>query len=608
MRNSLALAVSVALSIAAAAQPPPAPQAPPSAARLVHVDVFASDARGRAVEDLKAADFELREEGAVQPIESVRFVPAARARDESPAVIRSVADERTAAGSSDARLFAVFLDEYHVSAGASSDRVREALTRFVDRDLAPDDLVVVMKPLDSLFAIRMTTDRETMRRAIAGFDGRRGDYQPRNSYERNYIAGTPARIDAARTQVAWSAINALAVHVGGLADRRKTLIVVSEGVDAADRRRGQEYLATRDTVVRSANRANVAIYPLDPREPAPDVSAALQTLAAETDGSVIAGDLDAGLERASRESGGYYLLTYRTHRPDDGRFHAVEIRAARAAVHLRARKGFVAAPPDEALRTALLAHINDPKPPVVREPAPHVSPLVRPWFGISQGAGGTSRVTFVWEPASRVPGDRGAHGSPARLVLTARGPDGSVLFEGPVAPTGPAAIDEAGATPARAVFDMPPGRLRLQMSIQDVTSRVLDTDVRDIAIRELKGVSIGTPEVLRSRNAREFRTLDAENSVPVASREFSRTERLLIRFAAYGPIDAEPTVSAKLLTRLGQPMRELPLMSAGGADAGHEHAIDLPLAGLAPGEYFVEVVATTGSGDVRDRVGFRVTP
>ena len=64
---------------------------------------------------------------------------------------------------------------------------------------------------------------------------------------------------------------------------------------------------------------------------------------------------------------------------------------------------------------------------------------------------------------------------------------------------------------------------------------------------------------MRARNAREFRTLEAEAAVPVASREFSRTERLLIRFQAYGPGGADPVVSAKLLGRMGNAMRELPV-------------------------------------------------
>jgi VWFA-related protein len=605
--TAVAAALACALSAGPHAQPSASAADTAPAGHLVHLDVFATDGRGRTIDDLKPGDFELREEGAPQQLQSVTFVREP-ARDASTRVaIQSVEDERAAAAGG-ARLFAIFLDEYHVTSGISTDRAREAVAQFVETALTPRDLVVVMKPLDSIFAIRLTADRDAALQTIRNFDGRKGDFEPRNSYERNFIAGTPVRIEAARNQVAWSAINALAVHMGRLADLRKTLIVVSESIGAAEHRRGQEFLATRDTAIRSANRANVAIYALDPSESAaatPDADP-LRLLSSETDGAFIAGDLEAGLRRAAADSHRYYLLTYRSARQDDGRFHELQVQAKRPGVQLRARKGYVAPAPDEALRAELLAHANDPKPVVPPEPAPHASPLIRPWFGVSRGADGKSRVTFVWEPASRVPGDRSAVKNPSRLVFTAKTVDGTVLFDGPVAATGPAALDAPGETSARAVFEMRPGRLRLRMSIEDVTSRVLDTDVRDIAIRELKGdVAVGTPEVLRARNAREFRTLETDDAVPVSSREFSRTERLLIRFPAYAANGAAPAVSAKLLGRTGQVIRDLTVNA--GADGG-EHTIDLSLAGMASGEYIVEVRAQTATGDAKDRVSFRVTP
>jgi hypothetical protein len=250
--------------------------------------------------------------------------------------------------------------------------------------------------------------------------------------------------------------------------------------------------------------------------------------------------------------------------------------------------------------------MNEPKAPAPVEPAPHASTLIRPWFGMSRGEHGKTRVTFVWEPAARVPGERVRH-TARRLVLTALAADGSVIFEGAVAPTGPAALDEPGTTPVRAVFDVAPGRLRLRMTIQDVAAQEIDRDVRELSIRDLRGgVAIGTPEVLRSRNAREFRSLDVAAAVPVVAREFSRTERLLIRFPAYGPSDATPDVSAKLLGRMGHALRELTVSRA--STPGGENAIDLPLAGFAAGDYTIEVTAVSGSADAKDRLGFRVTP
>jgi VWFA-related protein len=577
--------------------------------RLVTIDVVVTDARGRAVEDLKASDFDLREESAALPLESIRLV---RSRTNGPAeaaatdqAITTAADEHQAASPDEARLFAMFLDDYHVESGAAADRVRASMLDVIDHELTPRDLLVVVRPLDSLLTIVLTRDRDAARAAVESFKGRKGDYEPRNAYERDYIAGTPARIDSARNQVALSAINALAVHLGSLSDRRKTLIVASEGIGRADRHRGQEYLPTVDTILRSANRSNVAVYAFDPRDGeagrgAPDET--LRRLADDTDGQLIVGDA-AALRRAAANPAPYYLLSFRTPHGDDGLFRTVTARVKKPGVRVRARKGYWTASPDEALRTAILARLNEPRRTLPPEPAPHVSTLIRPWFGIARGDAGRTRVTLVWEPAARVPGDRNRPIA-TRVIVTAKASDGTVVFEGPLQPTGPAAMDDPATTPSRATFEVRPGRLRLRMEIQDAASQVLDQDVRDISVRDLRGVvAVGTPEVLRARNAREFRTLDAA-AVPVASREFSRTERLLIRFQAYGSAAEPPAVSAKLLGRTGHPIRDLAITSS--ATPG-DLEIDLPLASFAAGEYAVEVTATSGARDASDRLTFRVT-
>src|SRR5262252_1863799 len=336
----------------------PTPASPSTPGRLVTVDLSVTDARGRTLTDLKPADFELREGSTLLPLESVRLVRVGQASQaEPPSRIQSAADERLAAGQEQARLFAIYLDEYHVASGAETNRVREALIRFIDRDLSPDDLILVMKPLDSLFTIRVTRDRDAVRQAVESFEGRKGDYEPRNSYEREFMAATPARIEAARGQVALSAINALAVHLGSLTDRRKTLIVVTGAVGRADRRRGLDNLPTLDTIIRSANRSNVAVYPFDPRDLAESQpeGADLRRLADETDGKPIQADADAGLRRVTADSSAYYLLSFRTTHPDDGQFRELLARVKRAGAVVRSRKGYWTASPDEALRTALIA-------------------------------------------------------------------------------------------------------------------------------------------------------------------------------------------------------------------------------------------------------------
>ena len=583
------------------------------APRAVRVDVIATDARGRSVDSLKPGDFELTEDGTPQSIDEARFIridkslPSEdRARPE-----QSEADERTNASQPNTRLFAIFLDEYHVSA-ANSMRVRHAITQFVDETLGPRDLLAVMRPLDSIFGIQMTRDRGQVREILDAFEGRSADYTPRNAYERNYFAGTPARIDQVRAQVTTSALNALAVHLGSLNNEaRKTLVVVSEGLPRVDRRRGLESLPTIDSVIRAANRANVSIYAVDPRDSiAEDARASegadgLRALTAATDGQSIGNvtDLSAAMRRIEADSSAYYLLSYKTTQNSDGRFHDVQVSIRKPGINLRTRKGYWAANPDDALRAAL----SRPRPTPPAEPARHISALVKPWFGVSRGDAGRTRVMFVWEPAPPVPGVRTRLPSASRVVLKALASDGTSLFEGSVLPAGPLRPDSADEEQARAIFDAPPGQLRVRMSIEDDNGQAIDSDVREILVRDLNApVVLGTPEVLRARTARDFRALESDpDAAPVASREFSRTERLMIRVAAYAPRGADLTLSARLLNRKGQTMRILAVQPEAAPSARHH--IDLPLSALAAGQYLIEVAAKSSAGEVKDLLEFRVT-
>ena len=607
------------ITVGHALQGVPAGQ-PPAADPVVHtvrIDVVAVDARGAAINSLKLGDFDLREDGKPVAIDEARLVrintTAAVGSVGGPAEgiqqpVQSVADEQRAARRDGTRLVAIYLDEYHISPGGAADRARDALIEFIDRELGPRDLVAVMKPLDSLFTIRLTHDREEARRIVAGLEGRKGDYTPRTTYERNYMVGSAARIETSRTQVTVSALQALAVHMGSLNDLRKTLLVVTEGLERVPGLRGQEYLATIDSLIRSANRANVSIYPIDPR-PAPPTessSAVLQSLASDTDGQtcVNADDLSTAMRRLIADASAYYVLTYHAAHKEDGKFYPVQVSMKTAGVHLRARSGYWAPSVDDRMRAELVARANAPPVRVPLEPARHISPLIQPWFGFSLGSGGKTRVTFVWEPSGRVPGDR-LRQTAARLELTVLGAGDAVLFQGPVRPTGPGMVEDRGGESSRAIFDAAPGRLRLRTKVQDAARREVDSDVRELDIKDLRGaVALGTPEFLRARTAREFRALDADpDAVPVSSREFSRTERLLIRFPAYAPGGQPPSVSAKLMTRQGQAIRNLDVQPA----TDGENQIDVSLAGFAPGEYLIELTAASGANNATERVGFRVT-
>ena len=87
-----------------------------------------------------------------------------------------------------------------------------------------------------------------------------------------------------------------------------------------------------------------------------------------------------------------------------------------------------------------------------------------------------------------------------------------------------------------------------------------------------------------------------------ATREFSRAERLLVRFDTYAIDGSKPAVTARLLNRTGAAMADVPVQ----APDGKPFLIDFPLASLAAGEYLIELNAKTSSGTSQQLVGFKV--
>jgi VWFA-related protein len=620
---------------------------------FVRVDVIVTDSKtGQPVVDLQPGDFQVTENNTQQTIETFKLIKldGGATSPERPRELRTDSDEETEAARDDVRLFAIFLDDYHTRRGASLT-VRDPIARFISTQLGPTDMVGVMYPLQAVSSIRMTRDHDRVIQGLGSFVGRKGDYTPRNAMEAQYANYPAEEVERIRNQISLSAIEGLITHMGSLKEGRKALILVSEGYtsslppqlrdpvaalpgfenpdrdnpdaggrnDTAEQSRAFFSDSTLQLWLREvynlANRNNVAIYAVDPRGlpvsefdfSQPTVSAevdrqylnssldTLRTLAEETDGRAIVNrnDLAAGMAQIVRDTSAYYLLGYNsTEAPSDGKFHEIRVRVNRPGIQVRARRGYWAVTTEDVARalapkaeqpaalTNALAAISVPT-------AAHN--VVRTWIGTSRGADGKTKVTFVWEPANRV--GTAASEKPAQVMLTAVGPDGSPYFRGRV-------------TDPRVAFDAAPGKMQLRLSVEGSSSQVLDTETREIAVPDLTAAEtvLGTPQILRARTARDFQLIKGDvTAVPAATREFSRTERLLIRVPAYGPGGAAPALMARLLNRGGQPMNEL--KAAPSAVEGVQE-IDLALASLAPGEYVIELTA----GDIQELVGFRVTP
>src|SRR5712672_1791428 len=164
-------------------QPPPADPAQPPVFRtginFVRVDVIISDKTGNPVADLTQADFDVTEDGKPQKIDTFKLVKLDGGRTDSmkepPKEIRTDYDEEAEAARDDVRLFSIFLDDYHVRKGASLAS-RNQLSRFIETQLGPSDMVGLMYPLESTSSVRMTRNHSAVMRGLQQFEGRKYDY------------------------------------------------------------------------------------------------------------------------------------------------------------------------------------------------------------------------------------------------------------------------------------------------------------------------------------------------------------------------------------------------------------------------------------------------
>ncbi len=636
---------------------------------FVRVDVIVSGRDGQPVENLTQADFQVLEDGQPQTISTFKLVNldggAAPGPDGPPKPIRSDFDEEAEAARDDVRLFGIFLDDYHVRRDTSM-RLREPLAAFVDTKLGPSDMVALMYPLESVESLRFTRNHSAIVRGIQSFLGRKFDYEPINEYEQRYVMYPTEIVERIRTQVSLSALRALIVHLGGLKEGRKALLLVSEGYtymvppqkrsdtallppnpfdpgtntdplagglnDPVESR--ASWLASTDMqsdlreIYDAANRNNVAIYSIDPRgltgsdfDITDNISQAvgrdylnstqdtLRTLSEETDGRAIVNqnDVAPGLAQIVRDSSAYYLIGYDSAAaPTDGKFHKIEVRVKRANVQVRARKGYWAITHENAERI-LAPEKPGPPPGVSKALAVATEPVrertIQSWLGTSRGADGKTTVTFLWQPAPR-PGAPAARASetPAAVSLMALGDDGSPYYRGRVAL--PPAAGAVAREAAHVSFDVPPGAMHLRLTVESADQGVLDSEVRDLDVPDLTGpgTALGTPAVFRARTARQIQDLRAAAD---AVPVVEREFTRAERLLIRVPVyGAAPAISARLLNQAGDPMQELAVEPPASPDAPAQ--IELALSSLAPGPYVLEISATGAGEPITEYVGLKV--
>ncbi len=453
----------------------------------MRVDVIVTDKKGAPVDTLKQADFQVFEDGKPQDIETFKLFKIDAITSTTPArPIRTSFDEESEAQRDDVRLFAFFLDDYHVRRG-NAMFARGKMAAFVRDQVAPQDMVSIMYPLQPTDTVVMSRDHENLAKALEQFDGVKYNYTPRNQFEDQYANYPATVVEQIRNDVSISAIKGLIIKLGGLREGRKALVLVSEGYTdylppqmrrqnammggtevtanpfagdgmAAEKERffsQAEMLGRLRDIYELANRNNVSIYALDPRglaafdsdidEGAGGISLttdrdmlrltmdSIRVLADNTDGRAIvnSNDLLAGLKQIVRDQSAYYLLGYNSARSlGDGKFHEIKVKVNRPGVEVRARKGYVAFSQED-LKNAMAP----PKPDRPKDVDSALASItsqrrgeyIRSWMGMSRGNNGKTKITYVWEPAPAV-GERREQAD--RVAVTVIGTDGAPFYRG----------------------------------------------------------------------------------------------------------------------------------------------------------------------------------
>ena len=392
--------------------------------RLATVDAVVTDDKGRHVTDLTPADFEVVERGRRQTIRQVVYVRAGAGAPAAPTVGGLVPGGTAAtpapapapapeAGRSSpparegtSRVLAVVVDDLSLSFRSTVD-ARKMLTQFLARDVAPGDLVAILRTSGGAGTLQQfTTDRRLLAAAIERVQwvGRLARFAPGVEARRMPLDDDDATAQQlAADLLVQGSIGALHYALRGVESLpgRKTVVFVSEGMMVRDPR--SNIARSLQRVIDRANRAGVVLYAIDPagiatttrsegsdvaqrrtpnytNEPlqaAPvsggqpmeqtfamaqsdwmarwgivDRQESLRWLAAQTGGFAVVSqnDISRGIARIVDDTRGYYLIGFDTALapgvqpdPDD-----VKIGALRPGLQIRARRGrFGPANPDD---------------------------------------------------------------------------------------------------------------------------------------------------------------------------------------------------------------------------------------------------------------------
>jgi VWFA-related protein len=634
-----------------AAAPPSTPQEqrPPvfrAGTTFVSVDVYPRR-RGTIVEGLHAQDFQVFEDGKPQPVETFEFVRIApKAGDDDGRDPTSVSDMNRQAANPRNRLFVVYLDIHHTRM-FDSVATRLPLLDFLGHALGPTDLFAVMSPDLPISALTFARRTDTLRAELAKYGdwGLQGDSRasmPRTPLEeRLYQCSGDALLNAHRQDMFYSSLEALVVHLGGIREERKNILMLTGSwmvptarpslavggsrppsiptvgvgrggtmrIGGAQERTGQpdvtfceaaamrlesiDYESRFRELLHLAQQSNVSFYPVDTaglRVGRFSELNTLLTLAENTGGSAIVNtnDIAGSLRKMTEELSAFYLIGYySSNQAADGRYRRIEVKVKQPGVQVSARRGYLGWTAEMRRAEAEVAARARSSPSAVDMELARLS-RVRDTarvnaYAVASAAG----IDVVAEIAGReIEAGRWTKGAIASVTLA--GPEGaSARASAQIQPGTRSTLIRVPMASLAA------GAWRAALALQGDEERVEE----DVAVSATGPSSlVGAPLVFRGAPS------PRAPWQPVADFTFRRVERLHIEWEVRGAIDQ---MSARLLNRRGEPMALPVALAERETDGRKVMAADLLLSPLPDGEFVVEVSLRGGASE-RALLAFRV--
>jgi VWFA-related protein len=421
--------LATAVGLSAQATPPPAPpaqapgqppqQKPTFSVRvdLVTNDVIVKDEKGNFVPDLTKDEFEIYEDGVKQDITQMTLIHGGRATNilaappaPTPEGIILPPTRQTASDVS-GRIFLFFVDDLHLQFH-NTGRIRDLFKR-ISKNLVHDgDMFGIVSSGPSSIAVDMTYDKARLDEAIKKIAG--NELKPTDIINGPSGSEGPSEVRY-RAHVAFSTVEDVLNNLEQVHNRRKALVYVSDGYDfnpfqdarlglldsnspfaqnefaraqnqmqnsdgsssgvdpMTSQQKQSEEFADADLarelaeLTRTANRANVTMYTIDPRglvgmgdideqvDPTEwndyvrKSQDSLRVIADETGGIAVVNqnDFDKALKKIDADTSDYYVLGYYSKNPDPTkRRRTVDVKITRGGqkYSVTARKEYVTKP------------------------------------------------------------------------------------------------------------------------------------------------------------------------------------------------------------------------------------------------------------------------